>query len=95
MDVWGENVVAPGIDSSPNALAPTNVPFIPAEGPLSPHLAFDLREAKRAEQFELVVSKVAAKGGAIAVLSAADFYRFVRSICLLKKWATSTLTVHA
>ena len=84
LDFWGENVVAPGIDSSPNALAPTNVPFIPAEGHLSPHLAFDLREAKRAEQFELVVSKVAAKGGAIAVLSAADFYRFVRSICLSK-----------
>ena len=36
LDVWGENVVAPGIDSSPNALAPTNVPFIPAEGHLVP-----------------------------------------------------------
>lgn len=84
LDVWGENVVAPGIDSSPNALAPTNIPYLPSEGHLSPHLAFDAREKKRAEHFELVVSKVAAKGGAIAILSAAEFYRFVRSICLSK-----------
>ena len=48
LDVWGENVRAPGIDSAPNAMAPTDVPFLPDTAVLPPHEEFLESEKSRA-----------------------------------------------
>ena len=82
LDVWGENVRAPGIDSAPNALSPTDVPFLDEHEVLSPHDEFLESEETRAQCLASTIRTVARRGGAIAVSAAASFMRLVRRICL-------------
>jgi hypothetical protein len=82
LDVWGENVRAPGIDSAPNALSPTDVPFLDEHEVLSPHQEFIESEQSRARCLADTIVSVARRGGALAVSAAASFMRLVRKICM-------------
>ena len=82
LDVWGENIRAPGIDSAPNALAPTDVPFLDEHAVLSPHDEFRQGEKSRAHLLAETICSVTRRGGDLAVSAAASFMRLVRKICM-------------
>ena len=82
LDVWGENVRAPGIDSAPNAIAPTDVPFLPLCDLYPPHEEFRRTEASRAALLCSTIASIGRRGGELAVEAAASFMRLVRKVCL-------------
>ena len=82
LDVWGEDVRTPGIDSAPNALSPTDVPTLPWNDPISPCDQFEQSEVERTASYLELAASCFTKGGTALIDAAAGFLRFVRSAFL-------------
>jgi len=84
MDVWGEDVRTPGIDSAPNSLSPTDVPKLPWHDDVPPYIQFEQSEGERSASYLKKAAQIFSRGGASVIDAAAGFLRFVRSAFLSK-----------
>ena len=82
MDVWGEDVRTPGIDSAPNSLSPTDVPRLPWYDPVAPCVQFEQSEQERQRSYIDLAASCFQRGGEAVISAAAGFLRFVRAAFL-------------